>query len=172
MFSWMNPSLVVREGPLGKSVFASSPLAKDERLAVFGGFVMTLDEERHLPEEIRDLAHQIDDDLVIGIRQMSQIQPVDHFNHSCEPNAGFRDQITLVAMHDIPGREEVTFDYAMTVAGSSGGGYRLKCRCGTALCRGMVTDADWRDPALQHRYSGYFNPHVQRRIDSILGRIL
>ena len=38
------------------------------------------------------------------------------------------------------------------------------CRCGSPLCRGRVTDSDWRIPELQERYDGWFSWYLQRRI--------
>lgn len=166
----MHPSLTVKDHPLGKGVFASAPIIKDDRLAVFGGFVMTLDEEQHLPEHIRDFAHQIDDDLVLGIREEGQEQLVDHFNHSCDPNAGFKGQIFLVAMRDIDAGEEITFDYAMTLAEAPNPEefpYSLACECGLASCRKTITDRDWRREDLQERYAGYFQYYIQRKIDAL-----
>jgi len=169
MFSWMHPELEVRDHPLGKGVYATAPIAKGTRLAVFGGYVMTLEEEASLPEHIRDFAHQIDDDLVLGIREEGQEQSVDHFNHSCEPNAGFKGQIFLVSMRDIAQEEEVTFDYAMVIAEAPDPEefpYSLECLCGAQTCRKTVTDRDWRMEELQRRYAGFFQYYIQKKIDS------
>jgi hypothetical protein len=161
----MNAKLELRDAePRGKGVFAGASLARGERLVVFGGRIMTLAEERCLPEPIRDFAHQIDDDLVIGIDRPEDIQPVDYLNHSCDPNAGFAGQIVLVAMRDVRADEEITFDYAMTLSEAPGAPYRMKCACGAAQCRWIVTDADWRIPELQARYRGYFQPHLEEKI--------
>jgi uncharacterized protein len=118
MFSWMNPKLEVRyTEKYGKGVFARENLKKDETLAIFGGYVMTLKEESSLQKEIKDLAHQISDNFVIGINNQKDLQFVDFFNHSCEPNAGFRGQIFLVAIRNIVSGEQICFDYAMTIGG-------------------------------------------------------
>ena len=44
--------------------------------------------------------------------------------------------------------------------------YRLKCLCGSKQCRGCVTDEDWKIPALQRKYKGYFQYYIQKKIDS------
>jgi len=150
---------------MGKGVFTKTPLAKDDRLAVFGGYVMTLAEEEQLPEQIRDYAHQIDDDLVLGIKRVEDIQPVDYFNHNCSPNAGFRGQIMLVAMRDVERDEEITFDYAMVLSDAgSAEPYTLNCACGSDTCRKTVTDSDWKLLELQEKYNGYFQEYLQRKI--------
>jgi hypothetical protein len=40
----------------------------------------------------------------------------------------------------------------------------MPCQCGTALCRGVITGHDWRQPDLQRKYRGYFSWYLQRRI--------
>ena len=168
MYSWMHSDLQLGDHPLGKGIYATAPISKGTRLAVFGGHVMTLDQEAQLPVAIRDYAHQIDDDLVIGINETAQEQTVDHFNHSCSPNAGFKGQIFLVAMRDVASGEEVTFDYAMVLAEASGGEaepYILECKCGAQSCRGRITDHDWRDAKLQEKYAGYFQYYIQEKIN-------
>lgn len=166
MFSWMNLKLEVRDTlKCGKGVFAKENLKKDEILAIFGGYIMTLKEEDSLPREIKDLAHQISDDLVIGINDQEDLQPVDFFNHSCEPNAGFHGQIFLVAMRDIMSGKQVCFDYAMTIGGEIP--YTLKCLCGSENCRKIINEEGWKDPEFQKKYKGYFQWYLQEKINKL-----
>lgn len=163
----MNPKLELRKGGIsGMGIFACEAVTQNERLVIFGGKIMTLLEEQSLPEHIADYAHQIDDDLVIGIWREEDIQSVDHLNHSCMPNAGFKGQIKLVAMRPIAPDEEITFDYAMTLSEAKGDEYSkgIECLCGTSECRKKITDSDWRNPQLQERYSGYFQQYIAEKI--------
>ncbi|MDO8486171.1 MAG: SET domain-containing protein [Candidatus Staskawiczbacteria bacterium] len=165
MYSWMNPKLEVRDTEkYGKGVFAKEKLKKDEMLAVFGGYIMTLDEESKLPPKIRDSAHQIGDDIVIGVNRGADKQRVDFFNHSCNPNAGFKGQIFLVAMRDIKSNGQVTLDYAMTLGGEIP--YQLKCFCGLKNCRKIITNHDWKNFRLQNKYKGYFQYYLQEKINN------
>ena len=70
---------------------------------------MTVEEEPTFSNGLYDLALQIDDLFVIGTKYEHEIEDNDFFNHSCNPNAGFRGQIFLVAMRDIDVNEEITF---------------------------------------------------------------
>jgi hypothetical protein len=169
MYSWMHPSLEVREnGTFGKGVYAVTGIPKGECVTVFGGYVMSLKDEERLPGEIIDYAHQISDTHVIGINREEDIQPVDHYNHSCEPNAGFRGQIVLETMRDITPNEQVTFDYAMTLAEAPGiKPYDLACECGTLNCRKVITDSDWRIPEIQEKYRGYFQQYIADKIEKL-----
>lgn len=165
----MTDGLEVRDIPTsGKGVFAVRAIKEGERLAMFGGYVMTLEEEMQLPDTIKDYAHQIDDNFVIGVKKIEDIQPTDYLNHSCNPNAGFKGQIALVAMRDIQIGEEVVFDYAMVLAESDHAmPYTMSCVCGSPRCRKNITDSDWRNPVLQERYRGYFQPYIQEKIDRL-----
>lgn len=163
-YSWMNPKLeAFKTKETGMGVFAKNDIKKDEILAVFGGYVMTLKEETLLPKKISDLAHQISNDFVIGINAKENYGPSDCFNHSCEPNAGFDGQIFLVAMRDIEIGEQVTFDYAMTIGGTEP--YKLECMCGLDTCRKIITNLDWKKKSLQRKYSGYFQLYIAKLIN-------
>lgn len=169
MYSWMHSSLEVKaNGTFGLGIFAVAPIPKGECLTIFGGYIISLKEEERLPEDIVDYGHQISDSHVIGINREKDIQPVDHYNHSCEPNAGFRGQIVLESMRPIEIGEQVTFDYAMTLAEAPGiKPYELDCQCGNRSCRGKVTDSDWRDPSLQEKYRGYFQQYISDKIQAL-----
>lgn len=167
-FSWMNPKLEVRDTKkYGKGVFAKGVIKKDDVLAVFGGYVRTAVEESKLPKNFNDNGVQISKDLVITIIKRSELESASYFNHSCSPNAGFDGQIFLVAIRNIVAGEEVTFDYAMALSKSKGFRlYKIKCLCGFKDCRGFITDNDWKLPALQKKYNGYFQWYLQKTINN------
>lgn len=145
----------------GHGVWAVEPITCGDVLAVFGGEVVTTDQLAALTPDQRRITLQIDDDAYL---MTAREGPADWINHSCNPNAGFRGQVTLVAMRDILPGEEVTFDYAM----SDGTPYdEFTCRCGAIHCRGRMTGNDWQRPELWRRYAGFFSPYLQRRIDAM-----
>lgn len=141
----------------GHAVFARQAIAAGELLAVFGGDIVSgadIGERRY--------ALQVDEDLFL----VSGVEgPGDWFNHSCEPNAGLRGQLSLVAMRAIEPGEEVSYDYAM----SDGSAYdEFPCACGSPLCRTRVTGDDWQRSELWARYHGHFSPYLQLRIDRLV----
>jgi uncharacterized protein len=85
-------------------------------------------------------------------------------NHSCEPNLGWSDDLTLVTIRDIAAGEELTCDYA---TGTDDAELVLMCHCETYRCRQVIEGTDWRIPQLQQRYAGRWAPAVQRRIDGV-----
>jgi uncharacterized protein len=146
----------------GKTVVALNLIEPGEVIAVWSGRIVQADEFDMLPAEIRRHTAQVEENLYLA--SLGPDEPPDFINHSCEPNAGLRGQITIVAMQTIRPGEEVTIDYAMC----DGSPYdEFNCACGSASCRGWVTGEDWRDPALWQRYAGYFSPYLERRIAAL-----
>ena len=146
----------------GHGVFARVPIDKGELLVLWGGRIFA---ESELDPEMPHFTQrvlQIEEGLFIV--QPEPLEQSDYFNHSCSPNAGFSGQIALVAMRDIEVDEEVCFDYAMC----DGSPYdEFICSCGTHTCRGNITGEDWKRPDLRERYTGYYMPYLQRRIDML-----
>lgn len=133
-----------------------------DRLAVWGGRIVGPSGLEALTEEERSLTLQVEEGLYLA--PDGTPDPADFVNHSCDPNAGLRGQITLVAIRAIEVGEEVCFDYAM----SEGSDYdEFDCSCGSEACRSRVTGRDWRRPELWERYDGYFSPYLACRIESL-----
>lgn len=145
----------------GKAVYATRPIPAGTLLVVWGGDVLDRRALERFSRTGRRLVLQVDDDAFL----LSTAEgPADWINHSCDPNAGLRGQISLVAMRDIRRGEEVCFDYAM----SDGSDYdEFDCSCGSPLCRGRVTGDDWQHGDLIVRYAGYFSPYIERRISEL-----
>jgi uncharacterized protein len=166
--SWLNPKLKISESKAhGKGVFAVEKIKKDERLAIFGGSVMLIDDVKNLPKGMESFPLQIEERFVFG-NVSSVPEEVDYFNHCCDPNSGINGQIFLVAMRDIMKGEEITFDYAMNIAEAVGSDsvFEMDCKCGSENCRKKVTERDWRIPELRKKYKGYFSEYIRQRIIS------
>lgn len=167
--SWMDPRLEKRSSETeGSGIFATGDIKKDERVAIFGGKVMLIDEMYQIPPELMRYTMQIEERFILG-PACDHAEDTDFFNHSCEPNCGFSGQVFLVAMRDIAAGEEITFDYAMTVSESVGSDmvFSMDCACGSPRCRRTITEQDWMLPELQERYRGYFSPYIQTKIGKL-----
>ena len=160
---WRSPKVVVREsGYGGLGLFAAAPVATGETIAIKAGHIVDAEEVLRLTAELGDWSLQIDENVFLSPRHAREYEDlVVHISHSCEANVGFSGQVTYVAIRDVDVGEELCHDYAMARTAP----YSMDCRCGTDSCRGTVTHEDWRLPAVQARYSGWFMPYVQRRID-------
>ena len=168
-YSWMNNVLFVKHTlKYGKGIFAKKMIKKDTLLMVFGGYILTRKEENKLPIDIRDAAIQIEKDLVLGIIDKNQLRSTDYLNHSCEPNAGIKGQISLLAMRDINKGEEITFDYGTVLYRIKGAPkYELKCLCGSKNCRGKITQYDWMLSRLHIKYKEYFPYYILDEINKL-----
>lgn len=145
----------------GRAVFAREDIEPGRVLVVWGGTVLCRRDLHRLPLRQRRLTLQVDDDAYLVSDDEG---PADWVNHSCDPNAGLRGQITLVALRPIRQAEEICFDYAMT----DGSDYdTFDCGCGTATCRGRITGDDWMRPELIDRYGDYFSPFLRERIRNL-----
>jgi SAM-dependent methyltransferase len=163
--AYLSPSLEARSAAAkGMGVFARTAVAPGEVLAVWGGDVLTEDALAASDARTRHHSLQIDDSFYLVPNRPPE--PADFINHSCAPNAGLRGALTLVALHPIAAGEEICYDYATSDGGAVPGSFA--CHCGAPGCRGLVTSADWRLPALQQRYAGHFAPHLQRRIEAMM----
>ena len=164
--SWLNSKLEAKHSKThGKGIFAKEYIQKGERLAILGGDVMYIGEISALPVECQNYTMQIEERFVLGSRK-ALIEDADLFNHSCNPNSGFKGQMFLVAMRDIKKDEEITFDYAMAVSKSIGSDivFEMECKCGSSNCRKRITEEDWKIPELRKKYNGYFSQYLQEKI--------
>lgn len=164
--SFLNDGLEIRDYKDGKGVFAKDYIKKGEVCAIFGGHIISLKQERELPDGMNDTGIQISEEFVMS--SLDSKEDTDYFNHSCEPNAGISGQIILVAMRDILKDEQVTFDYAMCSSFSATFSpvfYEFKCNCEMPSCRGFISDDDWKKHELQNKYLGYFSRYIQDKID-------
>ncbi len=150
-----------------RGIFAVKPIKKDEIIAVWGGFIITEREFNKLSKKrfkhIDDYATKIAEGFYLVSCKNGGLEDDDFFNHSCDPNAGIKGQIMIVAMRDIKTGEEITYDYAMTDAGYD---YSFKCFCASKACRKIITTNDWKKPNLQNKYRGYFSWYIQEKIDN------
>lgn len=87
----------------------------------------------------------------------------DYLNHSCNPNIGFQDAISLIAIRDIQAGEELLIDYAYWECDAT---WKLKtiCNCGNPNCRKAVTGEDWKLTSPSDSLFRYFSPFMKRRI--------
>ena len=145
----------------GRGLYARDAIRRGDLLVVFAGSALEGKDIPGLSSEQRRLLLQVEEDLYL----LSHVEGwADWVNHCCDPNAGLRGQVTLVAMRDIERGEEICYDYAMS-DGSSYDGF--DCRCGAPICRHHVTGDDWMKEELWERYRGYFSPYLWARIERL-----
>ncbi len=165
MKTYRTAKIQVRDNTLsGRGVVALAAIAKDEIVTIKSGHIVTRDELAQISAVVGDFALQIDDDFYLTPRTPDEVNAMSVFiNHSCDPNIGFRGQITYVAMRDIEAGEELCHDYAMERSDD----YFLECRCGSPVCRHQVSGGDWMLADLQSRYGQYFSTYLLKKINAL-----
>jgi hypothetical protein len=121
----------IGECDLGFGMFANKPIKKGEAILSFMGPLINFHETKKRGQW-ECMPIQIDYDIYIDT-----VPPGIFVNHSCSPNAGIKDDKTLVALQAIREGEEIRFDYSTTMEESS---FTMECRCAHDHCRNIIAD--------------------------------
>ncbi len=125
----------------GKGLFAQHKILKGEIVLVFEGLTI----------ESKDLSKEIDLGDLFPTSTHSYLivhEPELLINHSCDPNTGFSNDTTLIALRDIDSDEELTFDYS--TVGTDG--WETECKCGSKSCRGKISDFKTLPEDIKEKY--------------------
>lgn len=156
---WLHPDVEVRPSPVsGEGLFARAPLRTGTAVSRLGGRLVTGAELRRLLGASAEGHLDYIDTITVAENVHLVLpagQPNGKGNHSCDPNLWWADAYTLIARRDIEVGEELTNDYATSTGERA---FSMPCRCGTALCRGVITGSDWTRPELQQRYGSHWVP--------------
>lgn len=158
---WLNPKVRVTKSPVfGYAPFAVKDIAKHEIIRITGGIVIPKKDIKKYERLMGFAAEiQITEDFFLGPAKAEERKVRGMFNHSCDPNVGFLDSITIIAIRKIKAGEELVMDYA-----TFGGAFdTFNCNCGSENCRKTITENDWKLPELQAKYGKYFSPYLKRR---------
>lgn len=149
------PCVEVRQCSLGRGVFAVAPVPKGKLLLKIEGERLNFEEQYQTEHEAN--AVQIGEDLYINPEA-----PGLYLNHSCDPNCYIDSELWLVAARHIKAGEQLLFDYSTSMLERD---WQMKdCQCGSALCRGTISDFDELPVEVQDRYlrQGGVMDHVVR----------
>jgi hypothetical protein len=136
-------SVLVKASRTGLGLFAQIPFQPGDRILKLDGPRFNRDNPIHQTESGANL-------LQTGWRTYILLKaPAVYANHSCDPNAGIKDNRELVAIRAIAPGEEICFDYSTTMAENF---WTMRCLCGSPQCRGTVKDFRELPPPVQKRY--------------------
>lgn len=87
--------------------------------------------------------------------------PLRFLNHSCEPNAGIKGKVTIVARRPIKKDEHITIDYSITECDEF---WDLghTCACGAKNCRKKITAIQTLPLSTYKKYLPFINLHMQK----------
>ena len=132
----------------GLGVIALENITKGEVVGVLGGVIVPKKEINNYWKIMGHVGIQIDDEFFIVPTTREELEKTGIFNHSCNPNCGFSNQITLIAIKDIKKGEELVFDYAFCESFME----ELRCNCGSPNCRKIIKSTDWKILELQKKF--------------------
>lgn len=162
---WLDPRVEAGPSPIeGRGLFARKAIPAGETVIVMGGRVLT--DEQFL-EATRGRERYSGATIGENLNLLHSDETLVRFgNHSCDANLWMQDEVTLVAKRAIAAGEEITADYAVQTADKP---WQMECRCGAAVCRGVITSDDWKRADVQERYAGHFSPFLNDRIARLRG---
>ncbi|MEK7228392.1 MAG: SET domain-containing protein [Patescibacteria group bacterium] len=85
--------------------------------------------------------------------------PYQFLNHSCEPTAGIKRKISMVAIRDIKKGQEITIDYSIIEGDKL---WEMKCSCGEKNCRGIIRSIQYLPKRNFNKYMPYIPKYFQR----------
>ncbi|HXE09969.1 MAG TPA: SET domain-containing protein-lysine N-methyltransferase [Verrucomicrobiae bacterium] len=162
----MSPKCEVRKSTIcAKGVFAKEPVKKGEIVRITGGIVIPKSDVGHYNElivyDVEDIYLDVSDDFVMAPTQ-EDLDQTATINHLCEPNVGFLDTITLIAIRDIEPGEEIGWDYAFSQTTFD----PFECLCKKAACRKTIKPDDWQIKSIQEKYGRYYAPYLKAKIEA------
>ncbi|HET7827615.1 MAG TPA: SET domain-containing protein-lysine N-methyltransferase, partial [Candidatus Saccharimonadales bacterium] len=161
---WLTPKAEIKRSPIcAVGVFAKESISGGEIIRVTGGIVLPKSESSRynklLNYEVDNIYLDVSDDFALAPTP-EDLKLTATINHSCEPNTGFLDTITIVAIRDIQPKEEITWDYAFSQTMFE----PFQCNCGTSSCRKTIRPDDWQIKSIQRKYGQYFSPYLKAKI--------
>lgn len=150
-----NPKVSVRRTKkYGRGVFAKAPIRKGEVIAAFDGNTYD-DDFEPWTEDLYNHAIQYGKTDWRDSKGIARL-----INHSCDPNCGIKDLFKVVAMRPIEAGEQITWDYEMTEKNLH---WKMKCRCGSPLCRKVIGNYANMPRAIRKKYAGYISEWLTGR---------
>jgi hypothetical protein len=146
--------VVKRTRKYGKGVFAKQTIRKGEVIASFDGPIYD-DNYEPWTDDMYNHAIQFGPTMWRDSAGIARL-----INHSCEPNCGIKKLFRVVAMRRIEAGEQITWDYEMTEKNPH---WRMRCRCGSSLCRKIIGNYSNMPRATRRRYKGYISAWLLRR---------
>jgi len=162
--SWLSEKCVVADSITvgGLGVFARESIRANELVAVWGGIVYSADEIQLLERSVcYSLGHTIEvaEGFYLASSTPTEMDDIERFNHSCEPNLGFKGQLLILPRRDIDQGEELVFDYETAHSKLE----PFECRCGSKECRQKIEGSGWRSKVFREQNSGWLSWCLEKR---------
>lgn len=165
--TWTDERLIVKPSAIdGNGLFTTCDLPEGTLLMIWGGTLVKREGFEYSGYRSETVV-PISDTHYLALPAMDDSESLDVFlNHSCDPTAWLKDEVTVVARRAIKAGEEITTEFATWFDYEPGAVYSAGwvCKCGSPLCRKILSPRDWQRAELQQRYTGHFSPFLEQRI--------
>ena len=152
-------NVVVKEtSKKGKGVFALKNFNKDEFILYIEGEVIETEHPSDYSDEIQNHWYPIDKKGK-KYRYVLPQSPWMYLNHSCDSNAGIKNDRDIVAIRDIKKGEEIVFDYST----NNIDGWTMKCHCGSKNCRKIISTFDKLDKKSKEKLKDYLPSYIRKK---------
>jgi SET domain-containing protein len=97
----------------------------------------------------------------VGVAENQWIDPAKPYkflNHSCNPSAGIKGSLSLVALRDMKEGEEITIDYS-TIEGDPR--WEMNCACGEENCRQVIRSIHSMPKEQFNKYLPYISTYFK-----------
>lgn len=139
----------------GRGVFAIKDIRKGEVIASFDGQILD-DDFEPWTEDLYNHAIQFEKAKWRDSKGIARL-----VNHSCDPNCGIKRLFDIVAMRPIKKGEQLTWDYEMTEKNPD---WRMRCRCGTPICRKVIGNYKNMPLKIRKKYKGYISSWLPKKV--------
>lgn len=130
--------IFIADCELGRGLFAARAFAAGETILRFTGPLINLAQSIAKGETEGN-------PLQVGPLDYIDLEPPGVFgNHSCEPNAGIRDDVVLVALRPLVAGEEIRFDYSTTMWEDVASGGAGACPAAVEQARAVPSSPTFR----------------------------
>ncbi len=162
--SWIHPYVKLEKSRIsGNGLFAAESLEKFTIVIVWGGRIIS-SREREDGQGVKNTMVAIGDGWWLTATDQHHKSLDDYMNHSCDPNVGMLNELTLITMRRINKGEELTADYCIWLDDEE---YQMgvACNCGSGNCRTIIRGSDWLLPEVQKRLLPFFSPFLKERLE-------
>ncbi len=151
----MSKVYVIKTKNLGKGIFSKVNIKKDEILFIVKGTTKKGDYNSKFYTEGPNW---------LALEKNKWLSPYDknpwrYINHSCNPNAGLKGKVTVVAMKEIKKNKQITIDYSITEDDPY---WKMKCICEQKNCRKIIRSIRFIPPMLFNKYKNYIPKFLRK----------
>ncbi|MEK7140373.1 MAG: SET domain-containing protein-lysine N-methyltransferase [Patescibacteria group bacterium] len=86
-----------------------------------------------------------------------------YLNHSCNPIAGIKGKVIMVALRDIKKGEEITIDYSIIEGDDR---WEMRCHCGARNCRKIIRSVQFLPKRQYQKYLPWVPTYFQKLHDT------